>query len=271
MRDLNKNKKLLFFGPLVLFWGIFGLTILTSSNAPVHDSQDAINIDELMKKVLDLNQKKQHQKAIDVLLLAVEKQKDDSLLRTLLVQTFDLFLSDEIERGQEQIQKNRKDQSAYLSVAGALELLGDNFRAMEILLNGIAHKPSTSLWMRIANLELKSGRDLEALDVFLEVIRLDKNNSLAHNNAAFILAKMTKSKDDPDLVDAEKLAKRAIKLEPKNPQYIDTLAEVYFRKGEQSAAENLIKQAIKLAPESEQLKNRLEHFENDFDNMFIAK
>lgn len=260
-------------GPLIL--AIAGLLLTASNPMPEqaeasHPLEPIVDIDNLLKKVLELNQKKEHQQAIDLLLKAVENQKEDSLIRTLLVQTFDLFLSDEIERGQERIKNNRHDQNAYLSVAGALELLGDNFRAMEILLNGIAHKPSPELWMRVAGLELKAGRNLEALDVFLEVTRIDNKNSLAHNNAAFILAE-TSAKDDQGMKQAEKLAKRALKLEPKNPQYFDTLAEVYFRKGERNTAENLIKEAIKLAPDDEQLKNRLEIIENGPSELFIAK
>ncbi len=267
MKDLKKNRFLL--GPVLVILGVLGLTMSSSDEPPIQN--DVVNIDELIKKVLELNEKKEHQKAIDLLLKSVEDQKQDPLLKALLAQTFDLFLADEIQRGQEQIKKNRKDQNAYLSVSKALELMGDDFRAMEILLNGIAQAPSPDLWMKIAGLELKAGRDLEALDVYLEVTRLDSHNALALNNAAFIMASTTKSKDDDDLDEAEKLAKKAMKIEPNNPQYMDTLAEVYFRKGEQVSAQNLIKEAIKLAPDNEKFKNRLYSFESGSKNLFIAK
>lgn len=254
--------------PALAILGVLGVAVSSSNDPPKQN--DVMNIDELIKKVSEFNEKEEHQKAIDLLLKYVEDQKEDSLLKVLLVQTFDLFLTDEIKRGQEQIKKNRKDQKAYLSVSGALELMGDDFRAMEILLNGIAQVSSPDLWMKIANLELKAGRAMEALDVYLEVTRLDSHNALALNNAAFILASAAKSRDD-DLVEAEKLAKKAMKIEPKNPQYMDTLAEVYFRKGERVSAQNLIKEAIKLAPDNEKFKNRLYSLESGSKNLFIAK
>lgn len=264
MRCQNKLKGIYIVASVLLLGAFFAFAVtghLVANGRGVHH-EDPINIDELMKEVLVLNQNKQYQKAIDLLLKAVERQKGDPILRTLLVENFDLFLADEIKRGQENIRHHPNDPHAYLSVSGALELLGDNFHAMEILLQGVSHKPTAELWMRIAGLEEKAGRKLEALDVFREVIRLDKKNSLARNNAAFIIAMQAKSKDDHRLKEALKLAKQALKLDPKNPQYIDTLAEVYFRKGENAAAQNLMKEAIKLAPESEPFKSRLENFEN---------
>lgn len=220
----------------------------------------AVELEVLMKRVLDLNRHQEHQKAMELLLSAVDKEPQDSMVRALLVQTFDLFLEEEVRQGQKDILKNRRDIKAYNRVASALELLGDIPRAMEILLTGIGYSPQApDLWMKIARLELKSHRDMEALDVFKEVIRLDKKNSDAYNNAAYILARSQKS-DFSDLNEAENLALMARKLDPKNAQYLDTLAEVNFRQGDQKMALNLIEQAIQLAPEQDSLKNQLVRF-----------
>lgn len=229
----------------------------------VANEGSTINIQALMKRVLQLNQKKEHQKAIELLLSALDKQKEDSFLRTLLVQTFDLFLEEEIRQGQKDIKKNKRDGSAYNRVAGALELLGDNFRAMEVLLNGLGqNQKAVELWMKVARLELKANRNLEALDVFREVIRLDRKNSDAYNNAAYILARYENC-EVKDLKEAEKLAERACKLDPKNPSYIDTLAEVHFRRGHQKQAQTLIEEAIKLAPHKDELKDQLKRFSKE--------
>ncbi len=160
----------------------------------------------------------------------VSQQKEDSILRTLLVQTFDLFLEEEIKLGQRAIKSNPKDVGSYQRLAGALELLGDNFHAMEILLSGVRYNPiSSDLWMRIARLELAANRNMEALGVFKEVIRIDKRNSDAYNNAAYILAKADHC-EAHDLREAEDFAKNARRLDLRKPEYIDTLAEVSFRK-----------------------------------------
>lgn len=225
-------------------------------NAPV-------NIEELMKRVLQLNQNKEHQKAIDLLLSTVDKQGEDSILRTLLVQTFDLFLENEIKLGQKDIQKNPRNMAAYVRVSGALELVGDKFRAMEILLTGLRHNSNSSeIWMKIGRLELKASRDQEALDVFREVTRLDGKNSDAYNNAAYILVR-TEQCDADDLKEAEQFANSARKLDPKNPEYLDTLAEVHFKQGNTKMAQTLIEEAIKIAPEKDALKNQLRRFKGD--------
>src|SRR5690606_24123853 len=126
---------------------------------------------------------------------------------------------------------------------------GDDFRAMEILINGVSINPSaTAIWMKIGKLEYKAKRDFEALDIFKEVTRLDPKSSDAYNNVAFILTKNEKS-TIKDLELAELYVQKARKLDPKNPEYLDTLAELHFRKGEPFEAQNLIKEAIKLAPE----------------------
>ncbi len=223
----------------------------------------SVDIEGLMKKVIELNQKNQHQKSIDLLLAAVEKEDEGSIVRTLLTQTFDVFLESEIRLGQKAIKNNPKDIGSYLRLSGALELVGDKFRAMEVLLNGISQKPSSSdLWMKIARLELKADRQNEALDVFREVTRLDGKNSDAYNNAAYILVR-TDNCDADDLKEAEKLAASARKLDPKNPEYLDTLAEVFYRQGNAKMARSLIEEALKISPNHDSLKNQLRKFKGD--------
>jgi len=229
------------------------------------DAEEPVHIETLMKRVLELNKQKKHQKAIDLLLEVTDKQKEDAFLQALLVQTFDLFLEDEIKQGQKAIQKNPLDKSGYYRVSGALELLGDNARAMEILLGGLLfHRKSGDIWMRIGRLELKAHRDMEAFDVFKEVIRLDNKNSDAYNNAAFILAHRENS-SQKDLKEAERLANAAHKLDPKNPDYLDTLAEVYFKQGNRNTAQTLMKEAIKLAPEKNTFKEQLKKYKHNTD------
>jgi tetratricopeptide (TPR) repeat protein len=231
--------------------------------APLNQEQEVSNtdIDSIIQRVHGLNQHKKHAKALEVLLAAVEEEPQNSLLRAILVQTFDLFLEEEVHEAQLSIQKNPKNITGYSRMAESLELLSDGTRAMEILLVGIGKNPhSVDLWMAIARLELKAGRDTEALDVLEEVIRLDSKNSDAYNNAAYILARAQRS-NKADLKKAENLAINARKLDPKNPRYLDTLAEVNFRQGKQKEALELINQAIKLAPLEGRFKEQLVRFQ----------
>ncbi len=240
-----------------------GFITVTGEKHKAQKGEQPINIEDLMKQVLELNQKNQHQKAIDLLLATADKQAEDSILRTLLVQTFDLLLENEIKQGQKDIQKNPRNMTAYMRVSGALELVGDKFRAMEILLNGLRYHPnSAALWMKIGRLELRADRNNEALDVFREVTRLDGKNSDAYNNAAYLLVR-TENCDADDLKEAEHFASSARKLDPKNPEYMDTLAEVFFKQGNTKMAQSLIEEALKISPEKDALKNQLRRFQSD--------
>jgi tetratricopeptide (TPR) repeat protein len=246
---------------------LLGFSIEAGSNSSLGKPVNVADIESLINQVFDLNKKQDHQQAIELLLRSVDKEPEDSMLRALLLQTFDLFLEQEVQQGQKDIVKNRANIKAYNRVAGALELLGDNFRAMEMLLNGLQIKPKeTDLWMKIARLELKAHREMEALDIFKEVIRLDKKNGDAYNNAAFILTQFSES-TDKDLKLAEQYASVAHKLHPKNAEYLDTLAEVQFRRGNQTLALSLIEEAIKLAPQEETLKHKRDRFKGGGHSM----
>jgi Flp pilus assembly protein TadD len=222
-------------------------------------AKDEIQIQALIKKVKGLNGQKKHQESIELLSSALESQQDPNI-RSLLLQTFDLFLEEQIRQGEQEIHFDRKDIRAYLRVAGSLELMDRKDKAMELLVDGICENPDAAeLWMEIAKLELKAGRDMEAFDVFREIAKNDAKNARASNNAAYILARHQKS-TEYDLREAEKLAEKARKLEPKNPEYIDTLAEVFFRTGEIQKARKLIKEAIRLAPEKHIFRSQLKRF-----------
>lgn len=251
------------FGGFALALPLLLMGLITMPRQGRHgivEEKGVINVDALIKEVNTLNNQKKNQQSMELLLLALDQQGEDSLLRPLLLQTFDLFLENEIRLGEQEIAKNNKNIEAYLRATSALELMGSRYRALELLVNGACANPQSSdLWMKIAKLEHKSGRDFGALDVFKEVIRLDPKNSDAYNNAAFVLAK-TENPAPKDLQAALSLALNANKLDPDNPEYIDTLAEIEFRQGNSEQAQNLIKQAIKLAPEKDFFKVQLKRF-----------
>ena len=226
----------------------------------IQEEKGVIDVDALINRVKALNAKNKHEQSMELLLLALDQQGEDSLLKPLLLQTFDLFLEAEVRNGEKEINKNNKNIKAYLKTASALQLLGDRYRALEVLVNGVCiNSDSADLWMKIGKLEHKSERDFDALAVFKEVIRLDHKNSKAYNNAAFVLAKMPEL-TTKDLQEALSLAINANKLNPDNPEFIDTLAEVEFRQGNPAQAQDLIKQAIKLAPKKDFFKAQLRKF-----------
>jgi tetratricopeptide (TPR) repeat protein len=78
------------------------------------------------------------------------------------------------------------------------------------------------------------------------------------NNVAWLSA-ISHQRLDEALVHAQK----AVELSPSGPNYLDTLAEVYFQKGERPKAVEYAKKVLELAPSNKLFAERLKHFEND--------
>ncbi len=84
----------------------------------------------------------------------------------------------------------------------------------------------------------------------------------AHNTIAFFMAGCGR-----DLDAALKHAIKATELEPKNAAYIDTLAEVRFRKGERDAALALMKKCLEIDPKRIYFQKQLVRFKDQpFDS-----
>ena len=64
-----------------------------------------------------------------------------------------------------------------------------------------------------------------------------------------------------DLDAAVTHAKKAVEVAPKTAGYIDTLAEVYFRKKDRAKALELMKQCLALEPTNPYYRKQLERFE----------
>jgi len=84
----------------------------------------------------------------------------------------------------------------------------------------------------------------KAVAAYDKAIVIKPNSPEALNNYAYLLAELSK-----DLDKAFQMAVKATKLDPNNPSYIDTLAWVYFGKGEYSDALRYLKKALQMQPD----------------------
>ncbi|MCS7049883.1 MAG: hypothetical protein NZ483_11405 [Verrucomicrobiae bacterium] len=76
-----------------------------------------------------------------------------------------------------------------------------------------------------------------------------------HNNLAWLLAVSRVRLDE-----ALHHAQRAVELEPRQPAYLDTLAEVHFQRGDRQKALELIARCIELDPESTYFRDQEQRF-----------
>jgi tetratricopeptide (TPR) repeat protein len=80
-------------------------------------------------------------------------------------------------------------------------------------------------------------------------------SAFAHNSFAWLCANCRRRLDD-----ALTHAQTAVKLEPKAAGYLDTLAEVHFRRGEREKAIEMMQKCVAMEPKSSYFRKQLERF-----------
>jgi tetratricopeptide (TPR) repeat protein len=89
-----------------------------------------------------------------------------------------------------------------------------------------------------------TGRTLEAEEAFKTCIELYPDADQALNYLAYLWAEADQNADQ-----AMDYVTRALKIKPKNPAYIDTLAWVHYRQGNYAAARDELKKALEIMPD----------------------
>jgi tetratricopeptide (TPR) repeat protein len=109
----------------------------------------------------------------------------------------------------------------------------------------------------------KKGQKKEAADLFARVSGVFEGlckdypkSSWAHNNVAWLAVRCRRNLDE-----ALEHAQQAVALDPENARNLDTLAEVYFQKGDKDKALELIKKCIKMDPKYVYFQNQLKRIE----------
>ena len=106
----------------------------------------------------------------------------------------------------------------------------------------------------LGNIYYQLGALDKSIEAFSTCIRLDSLNAGALNNLAWIYAQL-EIKLDKALV----FSKRSLEIDPDNPAYLDTLAEIYYLKKEYYRALTYIRKAVDQNPPNlEYYKRRLE-------------
>lgn len=110
----------------------------------------------------------------------------------------------------------------------------------------------------------KAGRKAEADALFEKVFAANEavckdfpKAATWLNNTAWLAARCNRKLDE-----ALGCATRAAELAPDNAGYLDTLAEVHYRRGNRAEAVKLANRCIELAPEAEHYKEQLARFES---------
>jgi tetratricopeptide (TPR) repeat protein len=93
--------------------------------------------------------------------------------------------------------------------------------------------------------------------VFTTILKDYPKSCYALNSLAWLMAACRR-----DLDEALKYAQRAVELEPTHHGYLDTLAEVHFRRGDKAKAIALMEKCIAMEPGKSYYRKQLHRFEN---------
>jgi len=139
---------------------------------------------------------------------------------------------------------------------GQMFLEQGNFtKALHYYQKASAKEPQNSgLKLILGNIYYQQGVFDQAVSYYSQAIELDSLNAAALNNLAWTYAQM-----ETNLDQALILSKRSLEIEPDNPAYLDTLAEIYFLKKEYYRALTYIRKALdQNPPDIEYFKKKLE-------------
>ena len=106
----------------------------------------------------------------------------------------------------------------------------------------------------LGNIYYQQGTMTEAMKAYRECVELDSTNAGAMNNLAWLYSQM-----EIRLEEALDLSRRSLEIDPDNPIYLDTLAEIYYMKKEYYRALTYLRKAVEQNPPNlEYYTDRLE-------------
>jgi Tfp pilus assembly protein PilF len=92
----------------------------------------------------------------------------------------------------------------------------------------------------------------KAKQIYEQVIKLDPDNAAALNNYGYMLAELGEQLDE-----AEKMIRKALKIRPNEPAFLDSLGWVYFQRGNYREALKWVEKAVKGQPKDAELRYHL--------------
>jgi len=108
-----------------------------------------------------------------------------------------------------------------------------------------AHPNSAQPWQILGSLMEAKGDQMKAMDEYKKALQLDPNNAVSANNLAYLMVQNGQNADV-----ALTLAQTARHAMPDSAHTADTLAWVYYFKGNYYAARDLLEGALRINPDN---------------------
>ena len=131
-------------------------------------------------------------------------------------------------------------------ILGSAMLASDNKydAAIKFLEEGVEKFPNKiNMLFNLGAFYEKAKKYQECINVMNNIIKLDPDHHAALNFVGYLYAEL-----DRDLDLALEYVKKALKLKPGDPYYLDSLGWIYFKLEDYEAAESNLRKALELAP-----------------------
>jgi tetratricopeptide (TPR) repeat protein len=155
------------------------------------------------------------------------------------------------------IDEVEQDVQYYLIFAMALQDKKDLDNAIKTLQKGVeVHTYNLQLFLTLASLYEKTDRYDDCVKLLEQAMTYEPESASLQNFLGYIYADYNQNLDR-----AETLIAAALKAEPNNYAYIDSMAWLYYRKGDIRRAYELIIKAQKLAPNDPEVQDHVQQIE----------
>ncbi len=126
-------------------------------------------------------------------------------------------------------------------------------KARSVIDSNLKHYPEDIQWLNMLGyVHEKSGKISDAEKVFLKILAKDQMNANACNALAYLYLP-----DDKRHGEASHLIGRALKRDPKNSAYLDTLGMLKIAKGELELGLKILKKALLYSPGNQEILSHI--------------
>ncbi|HSD63783.1 MAG TPA: tetratricopeptide repeat protein [Ignavibacteriaceae bacterium] len=191
---------------------------------------------------------KRYDEAVKVMDEAIQHFPDDFTVNLIL--GLSLAQSNRSSEAKPYLEKavriNPSDITALSAYGFTLNQLKENDEAIKYINKALQIDPKNVSLLGTLGLIYDGQQDWTACDsVYEKALSIDSSNALVNNNYAYSLSERGIKLDE-----AFKMAQIALKAEPLNSSYLDTMGWIYFKLGKYEEAKEYIEKAIKVGGES---------------------
>ena len=137
--------------------------------------------------------------------------------------------------------------------AHALQQTGDTARAIAVLEPVAKANPNdATTQLALADLYANTGRKQDAERTVRQLVAFEPGNADALNYLGYLLADSGKQLDE-----AIRMVRKALDIEPTNPNYLDSLGWAYYRRGDYDQAEKYVASAAQQMPRNATVQEHL--------------